>query len=69
MNNYKIGRDRNGNKTVRVSPVNGTRGFSIQTQGNLYQTNRDGVGEWTPSEVAGYVRAVGTPRQRAIMGI
>ena len=69
MNNYKISRDRNGNKIVKISPVNGTRGFSIQTMGNLYQTNRDGVGYYTPAEVAGYVRAVGTPRQRAIMGI
>ena len=69
MNNYKIGRDTNGNKIVRISPGKGERGFSIQTQGNLYQTNRDGVGVWTPSEVAGYVRALGTPRQRAIMGI
>ena len=69
MNTYKISRDRNGNKIVKISPVNGTRGFSIQTMGNLYQTNRDGVGYYTPAEVAGYVRAVGTPRQRAIMGI
>ena len=69
MNNYKISRDRNGNKIVKISPVNGERGFSIQTQGNLYQTNRDGIGEWTPSEVAGYIRKHGTPRQRVIMGI
>ena len=69
MNNYKISRDRNGNKIVRVSPTDGTRGFSVQTLGNLYQTNRDGLGEWTPSEVAEYIRKHGTPRQRAIMGI
>ena len=68
MNNYKISRDRNGNKIVKISPVNGTRGFSVQTLGNLDQTHRDGVGEWTPGEVAEYVRAVGPPRQRALRG-
>ena len=68
MNNYKIGRDYNGNKIVKVIPENGARGFRVQTLGNLDQTHRDGVGEWTPGEVAEYVRKHGTPRQRAIMG-
>lgn len=69
MNNYKIGRDYNGNKIVKISPVNGARGFSIQTLGNLYQTNRDGVGDYTPGEVAEYIRKHGTQAQRDIMSL
>ena len=69
MNNYKIGRDRNGNKIVKISPVNGERGFSVQTLGALSRTHRDGVGEWTPAEVADYVAMFGTTRQCVIMGI
>ena len=65
--NYKTGRDRNGNKTLRCSSVEG--GFTIQTNGNLPQTHRDGVTVATDAEVCAYVRRHGTDRQRRILGI
>lgn len=68
MNHYTTSIDANGNKIVKVKPASG-RGFSIQTNGNLPQTNRDGVGAWTEGEVREYVRKVGTASQRAALGI
>ena len=47
--NYTIGCDRNGNKTLRCSSVEG--GFTIQTNGNLPRTHRDGVTSATDAEV------------------
>ena len=68
MTTYKIGRDVNGNKVVRVS-IPGERGFSIQTNGNLPSTERDGAdNRWTPGEVADYVKNYGTPRQKELLG-
>jgi len=61
--NYKIGRDKNGNKTVKVTHA-GLRGFSIQTNGNLPRTHRDGVGSWTQGEVSEYVKNYGTEKQK-----
>jgi hypothetical protein len=63
MTQYSVGNDRNGNKVCRVKPRNG-RAFSIQTNGNLPKTHRDGVGEWTEAEVSAYVRDYGTKLQR-----
>jgi len=63
---YSIGRDRNGNRVLRVKPRHG-RGFSIQTLGNLWQTHREGVGDWTKDEVADHVQSYGTNRQRLMM--
>lgn len=68
MTTYKIGRDVNGNKVCRVKPQNG-RGFSIQTNGNLIRTHRDGVGRWTQREVAAYVLQHGTEKQAVALGI
>ena len=65
---YTIGRDTNGNKVVRVK-TSGRRGFSIQTNGNLPQTHRDGVTVETDAEVCAYVAAHGTARQKRILGI
>jgi hypothetical protein len=65
--NYTIGRDRNGNKTLRCSSVDG--GFTVQTNGNLPRTHRDGVTVETDAEVCAYVRRHGTDRQRRILGI
>ena len=65
--NYTIGRDKNGNKTLRCSSVEG--GFSIQTNGNLPHTHRDGVTEATDAEVCAYVRRHGGDRRRRILGI
>jgi hypothetical protein len=68
MNSYKIGRDRNGNKVVKVVPAKG-RGFSIQTNGNLHRTHRYGIGAWTNDEVKTYVAACGTAQEKRVMGI
>lgn len=68
MTSYKISRDINGNKTVNVKPANG-RGFSIQTNGNLPQTDRYGVGDWTRGEVLDCVQKHGSAREKLMMGI
>ena len=65
---YTIGRDRNGNKLVHVK-TSGRGGFSIQTNGNLPQTHRDGVTAGTDAEVCAYVRRHGGDRRRRILGI
>ena len=65
--NYKTGRDRNGNKTLRCSSVEG--GFTIQTNGNLPATHRDGVTAGTDAEVCEYVARQGNERRRRILGI
>ena len=66
MNHYKIGRDRNGNKVCKVQVTHG-RGFSIQTNGNMPETERTGVGSWTEGEVDAYVKAYGTERQKSAL--
>ncbi len=68
MTTYTIGRDRNGNRTVRVK-LKSSRAFSIQTNGNLPATHRQGVCSATQGEVSGYVRQFGTARQRQLLGI
>jgi len=64
---YKTGRDKNGNKVVHCSSREG--GFTIQTNGNLPQTHRDGVTVETDAEVCAYVRRHGTDRHKRILGI
>ena len=64
---YKTGRDKNGNKILRCSSVEG--GFSIQTNGNLPATHRDGVTAGTDAEVCEYVTRHGNARRRRILGI
>lgn len=66
---YKTSRDTNGNKTVIISPNNGHRGFSIQTNGNLPRTHRDGVTDDTPAEVLAYVTDHGTDHRRVALGL
>ncbi len=68
MNTYKISRDINGNRICRVS-IPHERGFSIQTNGNLPKTERDGVGPWTSGEVSEYVKQYGTARQKEMLGL
>lgn len=63
---FSLAMDRNGNKILRVHPSTG-RGFSIQTNGNLPKTHRNGIGDWTQGEVAAYVVAFGTSRQQALI--
>jgi hypothetical protein len=65
---YAIARDTNGNKTLRITPPHG-RGFSIQTNGNLPATHRDGITERTEAEARAYVAEHGTPRQRHALGL
>lgn len=65
---YTIDRDRNGNRIVRVT-VPGNRPFTIQTNGNLPQTHRDGICPATAGEVNAYVRELGTVRQRELLGV
>ena len=67
--NYTTGRDKNGNKTLRCYSVEG--GFTIQTNGNLPRTHRDGVTASTDAEVCEYVARAphGNARRRRILGI
>ena len=67
MTTYTIGRDTCGNRVVRVR-IPGRRGFSIQTNGVLPRTHRDGVGPWTQGEVSAHVRKFGTARQKEMIG-
>lgn len=65
---FRVDRDRNGNRIVRIIPAK-ARGFSIQTNGNLLRTHAGGYSsDYTPDEVRAYVRKYGTARQKAIMG-
>jgi len=66
MITFKIGFDINGNKVCRVS-CGGERGFSIQTNGNLPNTHRDGVCKLTEDEVETYILLYGTRRQKTIL--
>jgi hypothetical protein len=61
---FSMGRDVNGNKVCRVRPQRG-RGFSIQTNGNLPETDRNGICDATKREVEAYVSRFGTERQKA----
>lgn len=65
---YTTGRDKNGNKVVRVK-TSGRGGFTIQTNGNLPQTHRDGVTSATDAEVCAYVRRHGGARRMRILDI
>ena len=64
MTQYTKRMDKNGNAVVRIDSTRPGRSFSIQTNGNLPETHRLGVGSWTVEEVAGYVEKYGTERQR-----
>ena len=63
--NYKMDRDINGNKIVKIS-LQGFRGFSIQTNGNLPKTHKDHYPD--KSEISGWVREYGTERQKELFG-
>lgn len=66
MITFKISRDINGNKVCKVSQSN-KLGFSIQTNGNLTKTDKNGVCDATAGEVREYVEKYGTKRQKAII--
>jgi hypothetical protein len=61
-------RDRNGNRIVRVT-IPGARPFTIQTNGDLPETHRNGICPETAGEVNAYVRQFGTARQRELLGL
>ena len=68
MINYKLGRDRNGNRVLKVRSVYFPKVILIQTNGTLPKTHADGIGPWTQSEVSQYVKTYGTKRQKQILG-
>jgi hypothetical protein len=66
---YHVGMDRNGNSIVTVK-VEGHRAFSIQSNGNLPRTHQLGMAtDITRKEVAAYIQAHGTKRQKQILGL
>ena len=65
---FKISRDVNGNKTVLVK-VEDHRAFSIQTNGNLPETHRLGLGADIEKEVISYVSKFGTDHQKKLFDI
>ena len=64
----RIKHDINGNRCLSLDShdLGGARGFSIQTQGNLPQTHRNGIGEHTLPEVREYIRDYGSKRQKEL---
>jgi hypothetical protein len=54
---YKKRIDTNGNSCLLIK-TGTARATSIQTNGNLPKTHRDGIGEWTPGEVADFKSAM-----------
>ena len=72
MNKYKIIMTENGNKALRITPENGKRGFSIQTNGNLNSLHNEPKGTIIPdslqiSEIIDYVYNYGTKREKTIL--
>jgi len=71
----KLSSDRYGNKTLQIErhDIRGKRGFSIRTLGNLTKTHGMTVDTFDYETAAGelfiYVRAVGTIRQKRLLGI
>ncbi len=67
----KLATDRNGNRVLKISKkdLGGIRGFSIQTNGNLPETHRNGICAATDSEVRYHVREFGTDWQKSVFGI
>lgn len=71
-----ISKDVNGNKTIKftgnelkaINP-NAKRGFSIQTNGNLPETHRNGICQQTINEVVSYINCFGTNNQKVNCGL
>lgn len=55
--------DKNGNKFLTFSPRVGGRGFSVQTNGNLPLTHRNGINADTRQELLNHICTHGTKRQ------
>ena len=75
MNKYKIAMDKNGNKVVQISPNNGKKGFSIQTNGNFNSLHNKPLGKITPNteeihDIQSYLyNYEGTEHQKQIMNV
>jgi 16S rRNA C1402 N4-methylase RsmH len=67
-----IGRDTNGNKILKVTFRDKTRGFSIQTNGALPETHRmtqdTFINHIAEGELNQYVKTYGTKRQKELLG-
>ena len=65
----KISRDTNGNKILKIeaSDLNGARGFSVQTLGNLPKTHLDGIFSGTRDELVSFINEHGTDRQKQLI--
>lgn len=68
----KLGRDTNGNKTIKVSFPNNATGFSVQTLGNMPDTHRMTQDSFSYkiaiAELEDYISRYGTLRQRDVTG-
>ena len=65
-----IGIDKNGNKILKIGGVEGLRGFSIQTNGNLPSIHCLGAGAYAVDavpEIVGYVLDHGTEHQLMLL--
>lgn len=62
----KIGRDTNGNRVLQVK-IPGSKGFSVQTNGNLVTTHRHGVNKNTETELRAWIAKFGTVRQKQLL--
>ena len=71
--NFKLGRDVNGNKLLKVSFGKGFRGFSVQTLGNLPRVHKatylEEISRATAeNELHAFVKEFGTDRQKDLLG-
>lgn len=67
-------KDSNGNTTVHVSFAEATRGFSVQTNGNMPRTHRNITWDCefnkhtAENELNEYIKQFGTNRQKELLG-
>ena len=70
----KPSKDVNGNTTVKVTFEDNTRGFSVQTNGNMPLTHRAITWEGgfntsqAISELHGFIKVHGSARQKDLLG-
>ena len=68
----KLSRDKNGNKTAKVLFLDGTRGFSVQTLGNLPETHRmtkEDCNQFVAgNELHAFIKVYGTKHQKELLG-
>lgn len=68
----KLSRDINGNKTAKVIFLNGDRGFSVRTFGNMPKTHKmtkdDNSQFIMINELNAFIKNYGTKRQKQLLG-